>query len=107
MVAEGICDFNYQCNNKGENMKITPINNRVLVELIIEKKTDGGIIIPDSQQKSGNEGIIKAIPKDCKDFKVGDRIKFEGWGITRIKDRDKELTFVDFDNIIAIIKEKL
>ncbi|NIQ01490.1 MAG: co-chaperone GroES, partial [Nitrospinaceae bacterium] len=65
-------------------MKIRPLQDRLLVQPILEKEVrKGGIIIPDSAKEKPIEGRVKAVGKgrlseDGKhlklDVKVGDKV---------------------------------
>ena len=54
--------------------KIVPLNDNVLVKLIIHKTTDGGIVLP-----SGNEGVktgyVEAIGRGVPDDFVSDSVR--------------------------------
>ena len=50
-------------------MKIRPLQDRILVQPILEKEVQrGGIIIPDSAKEKPIEGLVKAVGKG----KIGD-----------------------------------
>jgi chaperonin GroES len=93
-------------------MKIRPLNDRVLVLRVEEeKKTAGGIIIPDTAKEKPQEGKVVAVgpgkvADDGKrtplDVKEGDRILFSKWGGTEIKIDGVEHLFMKEDDILAV-----
>jgi chaperonin GroES len=76
-----------------------------------EKKTAGGIIIPDTAKEKPQEGKVVAVgpgkvADDGKrtplDVKEGDRILFSKWGGTEIKIDGVEHLFMKEDDILAV-----
>lgn len=71
-------------------MKIRPLGDRVLVEILeAEEKTKGGIILPDTAKEEKSEGKVIAVGsgKTLESGKVqpievkkGDRVIFGKWG---------------------------
>jgi chaperonin GroES len=95
-------------------MNIKPLNDRVLVLRVEEeKKTVGGIIIPDTAKEKPQEGKVAAVGPgkmgdDGKraplDVKEGDRILFSKWAGTEIKIDGVEHLFMKEDDILAVYK---
>jgi chaperonin GroES len=95
-------------------MKIRPLNDRVLVVRVEEeKKTAGGIIIPDTVKEKPQEGkVIAAGPgkmgDDGKrtplDVKAGDRIFFSKYAGSEIKVDGVEHIFMREDDILSIVE---
>jgi chaperonin GroES len=93
-------------------MKIRPLNDRVLVLRVEEeKKTAGGIIIPDTAKEKPQEGkVVAAGPGKVADdgkrtpleVKEGDRILFSKWAGTEIKIDGVEHLFMKEDDILAV-----
>jgi len=98
--------------------KIMPLADRVLVRPLTEaegeKKTDFGIIIPDTIEKeeSKDQGIVVAVGEGKYDdgklnkmtVKVGDRVLFSKYGFDEIKLAGEEYFILKEENILAIIK---
>ena len=94
-------------------MNIKPMNDRVLVARAAEeKKTAGGIIIPDSAKEKPLEGnIIAAGPgrRDEKgnriamEVKKGDQVLFSRYAGTEIKVSGEERLIMKEDDILAIL----
>ena len=98
--------------------KIMPLADRVLVRPLTEaegeKKTDFGIIIPDTIEKeeSKDQGIVVAVGEGKYDdgklnkmtVKVGDRVLFSKYGFDEIKLAGEEYFILKEENILAVIK---
>ena len=95
-------------------MKLKPLNDRVLVLRIEEeKKTKGGIVIPDTVKEKPREGKViavgsgklddngKRIPLDVK---KGDRVLFDKYAGTEIKLDSIEHLIMREDDILAILE---
>ena len=93
-------------------VKITPLQDRVLVRRLEEKESvKGGIIIPDTAKEKPQEGEVMAIGagkiekghRVPLDVKVGDRILFGKYGGNDIKIDDEEYMILKEDEILAKI----
>ncbi len=90
-------------------MKLKVIDDRVLVqpeEVEDDKKTPGGIIIPDTAKEKPQRGKIIAIGTDeeLKDVvKVGDTIVFGKYTGDEIEADGKKYLVVQRSDILAII----
>ena len=94
-------------------MKITPLNDRVLVKRIESKETlKGGIIIPDTAKEKPQEGEIVAVGEGRTDekgqrikmqVKKGDRVLFAKYAGSDIKVNDEECLILREDDILGII----
>ena len=100
-------------SNKEKCMKIKPLGERVLIELVKEEEVSkGGIIIPDSAKEKPQEGKVIAIGTGKLDesgkvvpfnVKKGDLVLMPKYGGTEVKIDDKEYQIVREDDILAII----
>jgi chaperonin GroES len=118
----GVYKYNVNTNsciwvkgNKGglEKMKIRPLNDRIIVKRVEEeKKTAGGIIIPDTAKEKPQEGKVVAVgpgKRDEKgdrmsmDVREGDRILFSKYAGTEIKIDGVEHIFMREDEILGIL----
>ena len=98
------------------NKKILPLGDRVLIKPIREdKKTNSGIIIPDSVSKEKPEkGKVIAVGagrwngEDNRripvSVKVGETVIFSKYSPDEIKLNDEEYFILREENILAIIK---
>ena len=94
-------------------MKIRPLGERVLIELVKEEEVSkGGIIIPDSAKEKPQEGKVVAVGTGKLDengkivpfnVKKGDLVLMPKYGGTEVKIDDKEYQIVREDDILAII----
>ncbi len=94
-------------------MKITPLQDRVLVRRIEEEnKTAGGIIIPDSAKEKPTKGQIVAAGKGIRDdkgaiipldVKEGDTVLFQKWGGSEVKIDGEDLLIMKEADILGII----
>jgi chaperonin GroES len=95
-------------------MKIRPMNDRILVVRVEEeKKTAGGIIIPDTAKEKPQEGkVVAAGPgkmgEDGKripmELQKGDRVLFSKYAGTEIKIDGVEHIFMREDDILGILE---
>jgi chaperonin GroES len=95
-------------------MKIRPMNDRILVVRVEEeKKTAGGIIIPDTAKEKPQEGkVVAAGPGKMGDdgkripmeLKKGDRILFSKYAGSEIKIDGVEHIFMREDDILGILE---
>ena len=96
-------------------MKIRPLQDRVIVKRVEEeKKTKGGIIIPDSAKEKPQEGKVAAVgPGKIADdgkkipmsVKKGDRVLFSKYGGTEVKIDGEEHLIMREDDILGIIEK--
>jgi chaperonin GroES len=97
-------------------MKISPLNDRVLVKRIEQtEEVRGGLIIPDTAKEKPQEAEVVAVgPGKLDDdgdrlpttVKVGDWVLVGRYAGTDIKLDDEEHTIVREDEILAVIEHK-
>jgi chaperonin GroES len=95
-------------------MKIRPMNDRILVVRVEEeKKTAGGIIIPDTAKEKPQEGkVVAAGPGKMGDdgkripmeLKKGDRVLFSKYAGSEIKVDGVEHIFMREEDILGILE---
>jgi len=93
--------------------KIRPLHDRVIVRrLEEERKTAGGIVIPDTAKEKPIQGEVIAvgtgkIMDDGKvrplDVKVGDKILFGKYSGTEVKVGDEELLVMREEDIMGVV----
>ncbi len=90
-------------------MTIKPIGNRVLLKAVeIEEKTKGGIILPGtaSVEKPNVAQVIEVgTGKELEGLKKGDKVVYEKYGLTEIKDGGDVFLIADVEKILAVIEE--
>ena len=94
-------------------MKIRPLHDRVVVKRIEEeRKTPGGIVIPDNAAEKPDQGEVLAVGngkilEDGKlrplDVKVGDRILFGKYSGSTVKMEGEEYLVMREDDIMGIV----
>jgi chaperonin GroES len=97
-------------------MKIRPLHDRVIVKrLEAERKSAGGIVIPDSAAEKPSEGKVISVGKgkileDGKvrplDVKVGDTILFGKYSGTEVKVDGEDLIVMREEDVMAVIESK-
>ena len=93
--------------------KIRPLHDRVIVRrLEEERKSAGGIVIPDSAKEKPVQGEVIAVGsgkilEDGKirplDVKAGDKILFGKYSGTEIKLGDEELLVMREEDIMGVV----
>jgi chaperonin GroES len=99
-----------------QEMKIRPLQDRVIVKrLEEEEKTKGGIIIPDTAKEKPQEGKVIAVGKGKVteegkviplDVKVGDKILFGKYSGTEVKIGGEEHLIMREEDILGILEGK-
>ena len=94
--------------------KIRPLHDRVIVRrLEEERKSAGGIVIPDSAKEKPIQGEVIAagtgkILEDGKvrplDVKAGDKVLFGKWSGTEVKIGDEELLVMREEDIMGVVE---
>ncbi len=97
-------------------MNIRPLHDRVIVRrLEEERKSAGGIVIPDTAKEKPIQGEIVAVGKGKilesgevrpLDVKVGDKVLFGKYAGTDVKVGNEELLVMREEDVVAIIDGK-
>jgi len=78
-----------------------------------EMRTSSGIVLPESHDEKPQRGrVLEVGPDELTDSgktrkspcKIGDVVVYKKWGGNEYKVREKELLFIKFDDILAIIE---
>lgn len=95
-------------------MKIEPLGDRILVQVLEAKeRTKGGIVLPDTAKEKPQEAKVIAVGKGrtsdegkkiTPDVKTGDTILFGKYSGTEITVEDKEYLILKEEDILAIVK---
>ena len=95
-------------------MSIRPLHDRVLVRRLEgDKKTPGGIVIPDSAAEKPMEGEVVSVGNGklldngelrTLDVKTGDKILFGKYSGTEVKVDGEELIVMREDDIMGIVE---
>lgn len=97
-------------------VKIRPLHDRVIVRrLEEERKSAGGIVIPDTVKEKPIQGEILAVGKGKilesgevrpLDVKVGDKVLFGKYSGTEVKIGDEELLVMREEDIMGVVEGK-
>jgi chaperonin GroES len=95
-------------------MKIRPLHDRVIIKRTEEeRKSPGGIVIPDSATEKPIRGKVIAVGKGrilengeirALDLKVGDKVLFGKYSGTEVKVEGEDLLVMKEDDIMAVIE---
>ena len=100
---------------KAAKVGFQPLGDRVLVkqEEAKDKKSPGGIIIPDTAKEKPECGIVVAVGPGKRNehnilvpisVEVGDMVMFAKYGYDEVKVGDEEYYVVSESNIVGVIK---
>ena len=95
-------------------MKIRPLHDRLIVKREPEeRKSPGGIVIPDTAAEKPVFGKVLAVGKGkilengqvrALDIKVGDKILFGKYGGTEVKVDGDELVVMREEDVMAVVE---
>ncbi|HLS86954.1 MAG TPA: co-chaperone GroES [Burkholderiales bacterium] len=95
-------------------MKIRPLHDRVIVKRIEEeRRSAGGIVIPDTAAEKPDQGEIVAVGKGKKDdqgklialdVKPGDKVLFGKYAGQTVKVKGEELLVMREEDIMGVIE---
>jgi chaperonin GroES len=107
------CDIIRKTETEERAMKVKPLGDRVLVEILeAEEVTKGGIVLPDTAQEKPQQAKVVAVGKgkisdDGKvvplEVKSGDVVLFGKYSGTELKIDDKNLLMLKEEDILGII----
>ncbi len=85
-------------------MIIKPLGKRVLIKQVEQEEvTKSGIVLPGTASKEKPiTGEVLAVGKDVEDVKAGDKVIFEKYTGTEVKDGDELFLILDIENVLAI-----
>jgi chaperonin GroES len=96
-------------------MTFRPLQDRVVVRRVDpEKKTSGGIFIPDTAQEKPIEGTVVAVGPGARsengkvhplDVEVGDHVLFGKWSGTEIKIDGDELIIINESDLMGVVEQ--
>jgi chaperonin GroES len=94
-------------------MKIRPLHDRVIVKrLEEERKSAGGIVIPDNAAEKPDQGEVIAVgpgkrneegKREALDVKIGDRILFGKYSGTTVKIEGTEYLVMREEDIMGVV----
>lgn len=96
-------------------MKFKPLLDRVVIRRVEEeKKTAGGLIIPDTAKEKPSQGIVVSVGPGGRDdegkpvvmtLKEGDKVLFGKWSGTEIKLAGEDLLIMREADVLGVIED--
>lgn len=94
-------------------MKVKPLGDRILVEVLeAEEKTKGGILLPDNAKEKPQQAKVVAVGKGRVsdegkrielEVKVGDIVLFGKYSGTELKIDGQELMMLKEEDVLGIV----
>jgi chaperonin GroES len=94
-------------------MKVTPLNDKIVVErMSADDKTSGGIILPDTAKEKPKQGKVLAVgdgkvlengKRAAFQVKVNDRVLFTSYAGNEVTVDGKEYLIMTEDDILAVV----
>ena len=87
-------------------MKIKPLGKRILIKQIEQEEvTKSGIVLPGTASKEKPIiGKVLAVGKKIEEISVGDKVIFEKYAGTEVKDGEETYLILEKDNVLAIVE---
>ena len=87
-------------------MIIKPLGERVLIrQTEQEEVTKSGIVLPGTASKEKPIiGEVLAVGSKIEEVKVGDKVIFEKYSGTEVKDGEETYLILEKDNVLAIVE---
>ena len=87
-------------------MIIKPLGERVLIKQTEQEEvTKSGIVLPGTASKEKPIiGKILAVGSKIEEVKVGDKVIFEKYSGTEVKDGEESYLILEKDNVLAIVE---
>ena len=87
-------------------MKIRPLGERVLIKQTKqEETTKSGVVLPDTASKEKPIiGEVTAIGEAIKEIKIGDKVIYEKYAGTEVKDNDDVYLLLEVKNVLAVVE---
>jgi chaperonin GroES len=94
-------------------MKVTPLNDKIVVErMSADDKTSGGIILPDTAKEKPKQGKVLAVgdgkvlengKRATFQVKVNDKVLFTSYAGNEVTVDGKEYLIMTEDDILAVV----
>ena len=87
-------------------MIIKPLGERVLIRLKEQEEvTKSGIVLPGTASKEKPIiGEVLAVGSKVEEVKAGDKVIFEKYSGTEVKDGEESYLILEKDNVLAIVE---
>ncbi len=92
--------------------KIRPLGDRVVVKVVKEEKTAGGLVLPDTAQEKPQTGEVLSVgpgkvldngSRTTVDVKVGDKILFAKYSGTEVKLEGETYLLIAEKDILGVV----
>lgn len=86
-------------------MQLHPLADRIVAsQMEAEAKTASGILLPDSAKEKPLMAEVKAVGKEVKEVKVGDKILYKQYKADEVKVGNDELLLLKEEDVMAVVK---
>lgn len=87
-------------------MRIKPLGKRILIKQTEQEEvTKSGIVLPGTASKEKPIiGEVLAVGKKIEEVSVGDKVIFEKYAGTEVKDGEETYLILEKDNVLAIVE---
>ena len=87
-------------------MIIKPLGKRILIKQTEQEEvTKSGIVLPGTASKEKPIiGEVLAVGKKIEEVSVGDKVIFEKYAGTEVKDGEETYLILEKDNVLAIVE---
>ena len=87
-------------------MIIKPLGKRILIKQTQQEEvTKSGIVLPGTASKEKPIiGEVLAVGRKIEEVKVGDKVIFEKYAGTEVKDGEETYLILEKDNVLAIVE---
>lgn len=87
------------------SIPISPLADYVVAEAeAAQTKTASGLYLPDSAAEKPKIATVRAVGKQVKDLKVGEKILYKGYSTNDVKVEGKEYILVKEEDVLATVK---
>lgn len=92
--------------------KIRPLGDRVVVKIVKEEKTAGGLVLPDTAQEKPQTGEVVAVgpgkmndngTRQVVDVQVGDKVLFAKYSGTEVKLDGEAYLLLSEKDILGVV----
>ncbi|MFO7882468.1 MAG: co-chaperone GroES [Petrotogales bacterium] len=89
-------------------MKVIPLGSRLLIKPIQEeKRTEGGIVIPETAKEKPMKAEVLDVGKEVEDLDVKpkDKVIFSKYAGTELKIDEEDYIIIDQDDVLAKLED--
>jgi chaperonin GroES len=87
------------------SVPIQPLGDYIVAESEQPKvKTASGIYLPEGAAEKPKTAVVRAVAKNAKELKVGDKIVYKTYSTTDVKIDGNDYILVREEDVLAIVK---